>query len=337
MRFKTPIGMLALVLGAACLTACAHGRSAAGGRTYVIKFTAPDPKGTTQVDQVLRFVDQVQKDSHGLIKVQTYLNGVLANSGGGVKLTASGSAQMTYGNAPTVASYVPEYNFLQEPLLFTKPDLIAKGLASPAIKALDTKLVNKTGLRILSWGALGFVDLLNSKKPITSAADMKGMKFRVIPGSAPVTNAMQALGAQPVPLDITEVYTALEQKTIDGTIGPTTTLYPIKHWEVAKYLTIMPFQYNPMPFMINDKFFKSLPADLQQVVQKAADDSTAWEIAQQAQEASRDATLMQQHGVHVNTLDAQGLASFDAALASQRKAIRSKYSPDLFTAFGVKQ
>lgn len=329
--------VVALLLATASLTGCMANfdRPPASGARYVIKYTAPDPVGEPQADQMNHFAALVARDSHGQIAVKSYFNGVLATSAGGVNLVSAGSAQMTYANPPGIASYEPDYNFFQEPLLFTDQAKITKGLNGPVIQALDEKFRRKTGIRILAWGALGFINLLNSRHPITSPADMKGLRFRVIPGSAPVTSAMNALGAEPVPLDITEVYTALEQNTIEGNLDPSTTSYPSKDWEIAKYITVMPFQYNPMPILINDKFFESLPADLREVVARDAQESATWELADQSRQAKTDVGLMRQGGEHVTTLSPAGIAAFTQALAPQRKAAYRQFGPALFSAFGI--
>ncbi len=337
-RPQAVLGVIAMLMVVTMVSGCMadfNSTTGTSGARYVIKYTSPDPVSEPQADQINHFADLVEKDSHGQIAVKPYFDGVLATSAGGVNLVSSGAAQMTYANPPGIAAYEPDYNFLQEPLLFTDQAKINRGLTSPVIKSLDEKFRQKTGMRILAWGALGFIDLLNSKHPITTAADMRGLRFRVIPGSAPVTSAMNALGAQPVPLDITEVYTALEQSTIDGNVDPSTTSYPSKEWEIAKYLTVMPFQYNPMPILINDKFFQSLPPDLQQVVSRDAQATATWEIAEQAREAQADVQLMAQGGVHVTTPSAAQQATFVQALAPERKRAYQQFGPALFAAFDI--
>lgn len=243
---------------------------------------------------------------------------------------------MTYSNPPSVAAYVPQYDFFQEPLLFTNEGKIERGLMSPAVKALDAKMLKKTGMRVLAWDALGFVDLANSKHPVKTAADMKGLSFRVIPGSAPVTDAMNALGAQPVPLAFTQVYTALENGTIDGNVDPATTLYPSKQYEVAKYVTIMPFQYNPMPLLINNQFYESMPRHLRNVVKIAATKTAYWEINDYNKQVNKDVRLMAEHGAHIVKLNNSELATFSKALAPLRQKALHEYGKALFKAFGIK-
>lgn len=337
---KPAMAALILIVGAAALAACgrAPNSSASGGtgKSYVINFTSPDSQGEPQADLITHFAQLIQQDSHGQLTVKAYFNGVLANSANGVKLVEDGSAQMTYANAPDMAAYLPAYGFLQEPLLFTNPAQIASGLASNAMNSLDAQLVAKTGIRVLGWGALGFIDILNSKHPIRSVADMAGLRIRVIPGSVPVTEAMTDMHSQGVPLDITEVYTALEQHTIDGNLDPVTTAYPSKQWQVAKFLTVMPFQYNPMPVLINNKFFESLPSSLQRIVQSDAAKSVAWEIADQSQQTTQDIKLMQQQGVQVTTISGASLAGFDAVVAPLRQQAYQQYGTALPAAFGIK-
>ena len=121
-------------------------------------------------------------------------------------------------------------------------------------------------MRVLAYGETGFRNFTNSKLPIKSPADMKGLKIRVM--ETPVyVNMVKALGAAPTPIAWSEVYTALQQKVVDGQENPVATIVQAKLYEVQKYMILDGHSYGVDFFLINDKFYQSLPKETQELHQ----------------------------------------------------------------------
>jgi len=112
---------------------------------------------------------------------------------------------------------------------------------------------------------VGFRNFTNSKRPIRSPEDMKGLKIRVQENPLFV-NMVKAMGGSPTPIAWTECYTALQNKVVDGEENPISTIVFANFQEVQKYLTLDGHVYGVDWFVINNKFFKSLPEDLQYII-----------------------------------------------------------------------
>jgi TRAP-type C4-dicarboxylate transport system substrate-binding protein len=222
-------------------------------------------------------------------------------------------------------------------MVFNDQSALTAGVSSQAVKDLEAQLLSKAGLRVLGWQQNGFVQLMNSAHPIATPDDLKGLKIRVIPGSAPLTAAFKLLGAQPVPIDATEEFTAEQAGTIQGNEDPIPIFVANKDYEALKYLTLVNFGNNPAPVVINNKFYESLPADLQQVLQTAESMAVTHEEALEVQTTAADLKIMEAAGVQVTDDTAPALrAPFVTAINSYIKSVDgSTYPAALFAAFGV--
>ena len=129
--------------------------------------------------------------------------------------------------------------------------------------------LEQTGMRNLAFAEVGFRNFTNNVRPIRTPADMKGMKIRV--QETPLyVNMVKALGANPTPIAWTETYTALQTRVVDGQENPVPTILMAKLHEVQKYITLDGHVYGVDYFAVNEKFFQSLPADLQYILLDSA-------------------------------------------------------------------
>ncbi len=120
-----------------------------------------------------------------------------------------------------------------------------------------------------------FRHMTNNVRPVKVPADMKGLKIRV-PETPTIKMAIEAAGGNPVPMVWGEVYTGLQQKTIDGQENPLAILWASKIYEVQKYLSLTGHAYSPTNILIGDKLYQSMPADLQKIINDAAKNAGAW-------------------------------------------------------------
>ena len=118
------------------------------------------------------------------------------------------------------------------------------------------------------WESGGFKQWTNSKRPIKTPADMKGLKMRVMP-SPVFQKLVSSLGGSPTPISFGELYGALKNKTVDGQNNALSLVNLFKYYQVQKYVTIDNHVYAVSSMIINDKFYQSLPQDLQKVIQNA--------------------------------------------------------------------
>ena len=217
---------------------------------------------------LLEFEKEVEEKSDGRIDVQIYPNAELGGDEELCEAVAMGTIQMALPSTSVLTSYNEEIGVLDMPYLFKD--------SQSAFNALDGDL----GDQISEWIAgNGFVSLgytyngprctTNSVHPISTPADLAGLKIRVM--SSPVFIRMyEVLGANPTPMSFSEVFTGLQQNVINGQENPPTLIYASGFQEVQKYLTLDNHVHNFLAFMINDAKFKSLSADDQKLLQEEA-------------------------------------------------------------------
>ncbi|MGH0053660.1 MAG: TRAP transporter substrate-binding protein [Sphaerochaetaceae bacterium] len=143
-------------------------------------------------------------------------------------------------------------------------------LADSDVIAKTVEDLPKNNLHFVCAWEAGFRNLTNSKKPIMSADDLKGLKVRVV--ESPLTIAIwNAFGASPTPMAFSEVYTALQSHVLDGQENPTSVNYASNFQEVQKYMTLTKHQYEPVYFVLSENTWKNMSAAEQQAFQTACE------------------------------------------------------------------
>ena len=118
--------------------------------------------------------------------------------------------------------------------------------------------------------------MTNSKAPINGPEDVKGVTIRV-PETEVYVSFFSELGANVVTMSFSELYTALQQKTVDGQENPTALIATNKLYETQKYMSLTEHIYGPSELCFSEKIWKTLPADLQEIIQKCAEDARDYE------------------------------------------------------------
>jgi TRAP-type transport system periplasmic protein len=259
--------LLATALVAASLLPAVHAQE----RT--IKFAFQNQKEHPQAQGAQKFADLVAAKTNGRIAVKLFPGGTLGGDLQTVSALQGGTVEMTVLNAGILSAQAKEFGIYDFPFLFASPQEADAVTDGPFGKKLLDKLQAKNLVGLGYW-ELGFRNLTNSKKPITKAEDIAGLKIRVI--QSPIyIDMFNALGANAVPMPFPELYTAMEQKAVDGQENPFSTILSSKFAEVQKHLTITRHMYNPQAVILSKKFWDSLnPADQKAVTEAMAEATT---------------------------------------------------------------
>ena len=178
-------------------------------------------------------------------------------------------------NSGILQGQVKEFAIVDFPFLFADGKEVDAILDGKVGKMLADKLPEK-GLINLGYFDLGFRQITNSKRPIKTAEDIVGLKLRVI--QSPIyIDTFNALGANAVPMPFTEVYTALEQKIIDGQENPVAVIETSKLNEVQKFMTVSNHMYNPQSLMASKKVWDRLSQEERDLLQSAAYEARTWQ------------------------------------------------------------
>ena len=214
------------------------------------------------------FKDIVEAETSGAIKVQLFPAGQLGGERELIESTKLGTIQMSMVSG-AIAGYFKPAMVLDIPYLFSSAPVAWKVLDGPFGQELGDAILKKTGMRVLAYGETGFRNFTNSKRPITSPADLQGLKIRVMETPLYLT-MVKSLGAAPTPIAWPEVYTSLQQGVVDGQENPVSVILQAKFSEVQRYLTLDGHTYGADFILINDSFYQKLSADQRGIIRRAA-------------------------------------------------------------------
>ncbi len=214
------------------------------------------------------FEKYVESKLPGKYDIQVYANAQLGDDVRATEAVRMGTLEMVAPTASPVTGLVPEFNVFDLPFIITS-EKGADAVFDGPVGAKLSALLEPKGLKNLCFMENGFRQLTNSAREVKSPADLRGLKIRTMQNPIHLM-AFKALGANPTPMPFSEVFTAMQQKTIDGQENPIPTIYLSKFYEVQKYTTLTGHIYSPFIFLINKKLFDSFPAEDQKVFLEGA-------------------------------------------------------------------
>ena len=257
------------------------------------------------------FAKEVKAKSNGRIDVQVFGAGALGGERDLVEGVKNGFIQAGLASG-VMANFYPNAMVTDIPYLFTSEAVADRVMDGPYGQKLSDDFLAGTGMRNLCFGEVGFRQFTSGKVAIHSPKDLVGMKIRVQETPLYITE-MKALGAQPTPIAFPELYTALQTGVVDGQENPIPTIIFAKLYEVQKNVTLDGHNYGVDWFVMGDKYFKSLPPDLQNVVQSAAKLACSEERRVNRVFASDGIKTLKDKGVTVYTPTTDELVQFRTA------------------------
>lgn len=257
------------------------------------------------------FTQELTRLTSGRYKVQEFPAGALGGERENMEQLQIGALEVSITTAGVMGNFVPETQVLDIPFLFKNYKHAHAVMDGP----VGDELLNKFDRRMmvgLAWGESGFRQLANNKRPVVTPDDLKGLKLRTMENQVHI-KGFKTLGAQPTPIAFPEVYTALQQGTVDAVESPTQTMLTSKFYQVQKHLSLTNHIYAASAFLASKMFFDKLPeADKQAFRQAAGVGATAMRKAVVESEAEQLAELKKAGVMVVSEVDA---VKFQAALA----------------------
>ena len=272
----------------------------------------------------LTFIETLKAKSGGRLNATFFDK---AQLGGETEMMANlrtGELDMAILGAGIVASVEPTFGLAELPFLWKSPDHVHRTLDGDIGKRMMAMLEPK-GVKGLVFGEWAYRQLLIKPRPVNALADVKGLKVRVIENPIYVST-WRAVGANPVPMAWPEVYTGLQQGTIDAVDTNPIGMRDAKLYEVAKNLAVIDHIFTALVMMMNIDKWKALAPDLQNVVMEAAKAGQAANRTK-ATRANDDAVeVMKSNGVKVTKPDP---APFRAQAEKVHNQFKAQVGPDL--------
>ena len=211
----------------------------------------------------------------GKYEVQVYANAQLGDDVRATEAVRMGTLEMVCTSASPLTGLVAEFNVFDLPFIVTTEKAADAIYDGPVGKKLAAALEPK-GIKLLAYYENGFRQLSNSVREVKAPADLKGLKIRTMQNPIHL-EAFRAMGANPTPMPFSEVFTALQQKTIDGQENPIPTIWLSKFYEVQNYISLTGHVYGPHILLINKKLYDSFPAEDQKIIAAAAQESAVYQ------------------------------------------------------------
>ncbi|MDD3139875.1 MAG: DctP family TRAP transporter solute-binding subunit [Lachnospiraceae bacterium] len=277
--------------------------NATANATYTIKFAnngVSDPE-YPQNKAMNYFKKIVEERSNGQITVEVYTAGTLGDTRTIMEGVQLGTIEMGDIENGIMSGFVPEACIWDLPYLFSSLDQAHEVLDGEIGQQIQG-LYESIGVKNLAYNDGGFRYFTNSKRPVKNVDDLKGLKIRVMESNVMI-NSMNAFGASPVPMAFSELYTALQQGTVDGQENPLDLIYAQNFHEVQKYLSLSEHFYYPRQYVINLEFYKSLPEDLQQLISDAAIEACQYQREESAAYIGSMLEKLKERGFEVDEFD----------------------------------
>jgi tripartite ATP-independent transporter DctP family solute receptor len=271
------------------------------------------------------FAQLVQERSGGQLIIDTFPASQLGNGRDMVEGLQLNTIQIYTGTLSVTANFAPKMGIYSLPYLFRDIDHAHKVVKGEIGQELAKELEAVGILNIGHWES-GFRHFTNNIRPITSAADLKGMKMRVLESEVFV-ELMQQLGATPVPMPVGELFSALEQKTVDGQENPLGQIVNLKFYEVQKYLTLDGHIYDVGAILVSKAAFDALTPELQQIVREAAAEASEYNQQLSFEAEAGYVDFLKENGIIVE--ENPDLESFQKAVAPVYEKFGDKYGMDL--------
>lgn len=246
------------------------------------------------------FADAVEKASGGKMKVRAIGAAALGPDTQMQQALIGGAQEMMVGSTATLVGITKEMALWDTPFLISNAKEADILLDGPIGEKIKDKLQEKGLVGLVYWEN-GFRNLTNSKRPVTKVEDLDGIKLRVMQNNV-FLNSFKTLGANAVPMAFSELFGALETKTVDGQENPYNTILSSKFYEVQKYLTVTNHVYSPWIVLVSKKWWDQLSKAEQKVLMDAAKTSRDYERKDTREEASKAMADLKAKGMQVNEL-----------------------------------
>ena len=261
MKFKKGLFTSLLAVGLA-----AGGIGAVNAET--LRFASEAPRTDTQSIAGEKFSELLKAKTNGALDIKIFADGSLGAFQAAISGVRGGTIDMAVSGSANFSGLVPLLGVFDIPFMFKD--------SAHAYRVLDGKIgqdmldrLGEFGMKGLAFWDNGWRELTNSKHPVKTPADVKGLKVRTT-GSPAHIEAFKLLGANPVPMPLAELYTALEMKTVDAQEHPLGVLWSAKLYEVQKHLSITNHAYSALILVMNKAKFDALPPAQQKALVESA-------------------------------------------------------------------
>jgi tripartite ATP-independent transporter DctP family solute receptor len=270
------------------------------------------------------FCDEANKRSGGAFQIQFFPDGQIGASRDLLEGVQLGTVQFASLATANITPFLVDTLPFDLPYVFTDTSALLKFVDGPVGEELAVERFGTFKMRGLGYYDSGTRNMYNSRKPLYTPDDLKGMKIRVEENPVRVAS-LNAMGAQATPMAFTEVYGALQQKVVDGAENPIQGYMSTRHYEVAPFFSITDHFINLDVILVGTTFFNSLPKELQDLLIQVGKDTVAYERKLFGESAAKAMGEAKAAGIKINDADKK---AFQATVTKVHQEYAKKVPKD---------
>ena len=327
-RLRTAVIIICAMLAVTMMSGC--GKSD-GEQRYAYPLATASPEDTVTQIYAEKFAEEVERLSDGRIKIQVYANSTLGGDRELLESCKDGDIPFVVQNTAPQVTFMPDLAIFDVPCAFEDLDECREVLDDQEFSTLISSVYEKGGYQLLGIADQGF-RIMSTNKAVKGVEDFRGQKIRTMENPFHLA-FWKAIGANPTPMSFAEVYIGLQQHTIDAQENPYEVIVSNRLYEQQDYVV----ETNHLPHLItlimNDEFFKGMPAEDQAILREAA--ATATECARQASDdriADRVKTI-EDSGTEILKIDEDTYKAIVDASAGVRSSIQKKVDSEVYNTF----
>lgn len=243
------------------------GSSEGSGEKQTLRISIGVNDSHPEYEGAMKFKELVEEQTDDF-EVEVYHSGQLADDRSAIEMLQLGSLDITIPSTSPLVNFVPEFGVFDLP--FTIPnEEVADELLDGEFGDKMLAMVEEQSLVGVAWWENGFRNLTNDVQPVAKVDDLKGLKIRTMENEIHL-DAWKALGANPTPMAFTELFTAMQQGTVDGQENPYPTIELSQYAEVQKHVSNTAHVYTPFIFLFSKQIWDEFSSEQQELLKEAA-------------------------------------------------------------------
>jgi C4-dicarboxylate-binding protein DctP len=302
-------------------------------KVYTFKIAhSSSANGDRLPDAIIEISKKIEEESGGRIKLEHYPASQLGGEREILEGIYLGSIDMGVISTGPIAGFFPDIAVTAMPYLLSDREIAWKVYDGKFGQDLAKKMEEETGIRVFGWAENGLRTFSNTKKPVHTPADMKGLIIRTMENETHMS-MVNEIGASAVAIPFNELYTALQQGTVDGQENGIALTYAMGFHEVLKYITLDNHVYDPYGVFMNQDVWNSLPADIQEIMNKAMKEFIDLERQYNGRDMEKYTQAMKDKGIEFIELTAEEHQQFVDKTQKTVELIRGKVGDQLVDEF----
>ena len=265
MRKKNVFGAAMALAAAAALAGCASGEGRE--QRYAYPLGTASPEDTVTQSYAEKFVEEVDRLSEGRIKITVYPNSVLGGDRELLESCYDGDIPFVIQNTAPQVSFIDDTAVFDAPCIFNDIESVRETVDQPEFLEKMQESYREAGFELLGYADQGF-RVMSTNKAVTEFADFKGQKIRTMEDAYQL-HFWQELGANPTPMNFSEVYIGLQQHTIDAQENPYEVIVSNRLYEQQDYIVETNHVPHLISLVVSESFFSELPEEDQQILIEA--------------------------------------------------------------------